>query len=425
MPVRKRFSVMTIVVFALFCLSSNFSLVASAANNPYAKNYNIIAAVNYATTWANSKNSEYNEINSWVGNDCTNFVSQCLAAGGVSIPKAYRKWEVYHFAYYNQMWTVAPKSYAYLKDTLGYYSEVANDNNIHIGDVIYYDWADTTSDVDHAAFCIGVNDYGKPLVVEHSGDNGKLVWSETNTKYNKVYVIHMTNAVGHTDVTKEYYDKAVYIKSLKNGCYVSSNTGDPNASSVVAVADRTQQQEWEKFCVVKNNSVSDYGGKVNKSISFRTNTNRYLSSYVGDSNANIKNTGNISTWEAFRIFRTGNGTEYILSLINGKFVQVCDDNKLYAQGQGGWSWESFDIGNFQQYSMSIQKSYTVQSSSGVKIRTGAGTGYSQVGGAAQGSVIKYTQTKSANGYTWLLIESGSTFKNGTWGSTTGYWIAML
>lgn len=70
------------------------------------------------------------------------------------------------------------------------------------------------------------------------------------------------------------------------------------------------------------------------------------------------------------------------------------------------------------------KSYTISSSSGVYVRTGAGTSCSKVGGVAKGSKIYYTQTKKANGYTWAKIEKG-TYESGTWGKTTGYWIALI
>ncbi len=70
------------------------------------------------------------------------------------------------------------------------------------------------------------------------------------------------------------------------------------------------------------------------------------------------------------------------------------------------------------------KSYTVKSSSGISIRTGAGTSYSKVGGISKGSKIYYTETKKANGYTWAKIVKG-TYKSGTWGKTTGYWVALI
>ncbi len=70
------------------------------------------------------------------------------------------------------------------------------------------------------------------------------------------------------------------------------------------------------------------------------------------------------------------------------------------------------------------KSYTIQSSAGVKVRKGAGTGYAQTGGLAKGSVVYYDQTKTANGYTWLHI-TGVKTASGSWGSFNGYWVAKL
>ena len=72
-----------------------------------------------------------------------------------------------------------------------------------------------------------------------------------------------------------------------------------------------------------------------------------------------------------------------------------------------------------------QYSYTIQSSSGANVRNSASTSGTIVGAVAKGSVIRYTQTKSANGYTWMLIENTSTFTSGTWGSNTGYWVAQV
>lgn len=70
------------------------------------------------------------------------------------------------------------------------------------------------------------------------------------------------------------------------------------------------------------------------------------------------------------------------------------------------------------------KCYTVAPSNGITVRTNAGTSYSKVGSVSKGSKIYYTQTKKANGYTWAKIEKG-TYKSGTWGKTTGYWIALI
>ena len=44
--------------------------------------YNRQLAAKYAMDWAESRNPQYKDYEKW-GGDCTNFVSQCLHAGGI------------------------------------------------------------------------------------------------------------------------------------------------------------------------------------------------------------------------------------------------------------------------------------------------------------------------------------------------------
>ncbi len=345
MNIIKRLTVMAtaitlIGVNSINCVSitsgSNYNLVAEAAANPYSKNYNIISSVNYAIRWYNGSNPEYSSINKWAKPNCASFVSECLTAGGINIPKAKKK----IIGYSNTQWSVANDQYNYLKK-LGYASEKASDSNIHIGDAVYYDWNNNNDNkIDHAAYCIGINSIGKPLIAEHSNNNIRI-WDNTNTPRRNVYVVHLTNAVGHIDVTNNYRNKQISIKSLKNSSFVSSDTDNPNAVHTIAIANRSTANSWEKFKVVDNRSITSIAGTTN-SVSLKTYTGKYLSAYISDSGAPLKNTDNVSTWEAFRIFKSGNKL-YFLSLINGKFVQVRDDNKLYASGEGGFTWEGFGL----------------------------------------------------------------------------------
>jgi hypothetical protein len=75
------------------------------------------------------------------------------------------------------------------------------------------------------------------------------------------------------------------------------------------------------------------------------------------------------------------------------------------------------------------REHTVTSDIGVLARSGAGTGCEKVGGVARGSSIKYTQTKSADNFTWIKIESGSKFEQGSWPVDTkiltGCWVAIV
>ena len=429
---RKSISLMcSIILVMAMCVSisiteiDNVTLVANAAN-PYSNSYNIVDGVNYAVRWVWNSNPQYSHINSWAYPNCASFVSECLTAAGVKINQAKRIGMADHYVYYNTEWSVAKAQFDYLKGQ-GYYAEIANNDTIHIGDVVYYDWNDNRStDVDHAAYCIGINNNNQPIIAEHTSNNVR-VWNQTNSsKIRRAYVVHMTNAVGHIDVTNQYRNKSINIKSLKNNYFVSSDTDDPSSNNTLAIANRGSVQGWEKFDVVTNTSVSSSCG-TSYPISLKTYAGRYLSAYISESGsgAPLKNTQNNLTWEAFRIFRSGN-TEYLLSLINGKFVQVRDDNKLYVAGEGGWSWESFDIN--QNYTPaptpSYSNSYTIKSSSGAKVRSGAGTSYSQKGGLAKGSVVYYDRTAWANGYTWYHITSVSA-KSGSWGSYVGYWVANV
>ena len=346
--VTKKIISLTSVLLLCTSLFAGFSndnfMEVQAASNPYTKSYNICETVNYATSWVkqpNKTNPDYKEINDWAKDNCACFVSESLTAGGVKIPKAYRITVAGKSKYMNRMWSVAFEQYNYLTKTLGYSSEVATDKNVHIGDAVYYDWENNGStSLDHVAICIGQDAYNKPVIAEHSPFKTR-VWNKTETPIRTAYVVHMTNAVGHADVTNEYRGKSVNILSLKNKKYVSSDTDNSSANNTIAIANRTSVGGWEKFMFVDNDFVAT-GNVTEKSLSICTYTGKYLSSYISEKSIPVKNTNNKSAWEAFRVFRSGN-TEYLLSLINGKFILVHDDNKLYAQGEGGWAWESFDI----------------------------------------------------------------------------------
>jgi hypothetical protein len=82
--------------------------VATFAAEATAYTYNRQATVNYALQWWDKANPAYRNFGS---NDCTNFVSQCLFAGGWSM-KGWNKWSLSHWFYYSTIyysntWTVA------------------------------------------------------------------------------------------------------------------------------------------------------------------------------------------------------------------------------------------------------------------------------------------------------------------------------
>lgn len=444
-----------IIIVAFICsffelygsnLDNTTSIInATAADNPYSQDYNIIDTVNYAVKWYKKENPDYKKIDGFAfekNEHCASFVSQCLTAGGILIPKVKRSMEwsngKLHYKYENLEWSKAQNQYDYLVG-LGYSSEEANSTNIHIGDIVYYDWkSDGYGRINHATICVGITTVGDPIIAEHS--NCRIgVWNQRRDEF-KAYVVNMTNAVGHLDVTDEYCSKQLSIRSLKTSSYVSSDTDNPELSSVIAVANRASVNEWERINTIINRSIptclkvcyldenkndTEIYTSLTPSISFLTNTGRYLSAFVSENRSPLKNTANNSTWEAFRIYKS-NDKEYILSLRNGKFVSVLNDDKLYASGNGGWSWEEFDITILNSLSSNSnnKKSYTIRSSNGAKIRNDVGTSSAQVGGLAKGSIVYYDNEKQANGYTWYHIIDVSA-KTGSWGDFINYWVANV
>ena len=63
--------------------------------------FNRDKAVEYALKWANSRNSNYYDF-SYIGGDCTNFISQCMFYGGFKMDYSVYGW------YYNSLNSRAP-----------------------------------------------------------------------------------------------------------------------------------------------------------------------------------------------------------------------------------------------------------------------------------------------------------------------------
>lgn len=79
----KKINKRNIISICAFVLTM-FVVVGSLPTYSYASGYNVNKAVDYAQKWAGSyNNSQYKRIN----DDCTNFVSQCIVAGGKSFVK--------------------------------------------------------------------------------------------------------------------------------------------------------------------------------------------------------------------------------------------------------------------------------------------------------------------------------------------------
>ncbi len=124
--------------------------------------YNVDAAVAYADKWATSRNPQYK---AYPGVDCSNFVSQCLYAGGM--PKN-SKWYPASYAWINVSGAIANfKNYGTFM--------AANNNNVLKGNPVYYDW-NSNGVYDHTAICVGKNSSGTPIIDAHTGDHYHVTW---------------------------------------------------------------------------------------------------------------------------------------------------------------------------------------------------------------------------------------------------------
>lgn len=185
--------------------------------------YSGSAAANYADEWAKSYNSAYPAFS----DDCTNFVSQSLYAGGMPQVVYYDQktglpantsddyyWFIWDLTssgtwVYAFSWTSAP----YSRDHWIHYSgqatqigtapgtSTASTDGLAVGDVLYYDWG-TGEGISHAAIQVG---YGTDtnvtpnltgdVVDEHTTNRYHAFWSlryeNSNYLTTTIYLVHM------------------------------------------------------------------------------------------------------------------------------------------------------------------------------------------------------------------------------------------
>lgn len=131
--------------------------------------YNRAAAVAYAKTWWNSANPAFPSFKV----DCTNFVSQCLLAGGAKMngyPNRSTGWW-YQNNNWSFSWSVAHSLRWYLQSSPHTLKakRVASASELMIGDVIFYDF---TGDgrIDHSTMVTSVTG-GIPHIHAHTSNS--------------------------------------------------------------------------------------------------------------------------------------------------------------------------------------------------------------------------------------------------------------
>lgn len=138
--------------------------------------YDRRAAVQYADYWWNQYNPEFQQFTV----DCTNFVSQCLLAGGApmqGIPDRNQGWW-YEGEQWSYSWSVAHSLRWYLSGaTRGLIGiEVESASQLEPGDIICYDF-EGDGRWDHNTIVTTKDQNGEPLVNAHTDNSRHRFWS--------------------------------------------------------------------------------------------------------------------------------------------------------------------------------------------------------------------------------------------------------
>ncbi|MFC4559091.1 amidase domain-containing protein [Virgibacillus kekensis] len=138
--------------------------------------YNRHAAVQYAERWWNSYNPAYRKFDV----DCTNFISQCLYAGGAPMRGAPNRGEGWWYQgdNWSYSWAVAHSLRWYLSGSQAGLKgkEVESASNLLLGDVICYDFQGDGR-WDHNTIVVAMDAYGMPLVNAHTDNSRHRYWS--------------------------------------------------------------------------------------------------------------------------------------------------------------------------------------------------------------------------------------------------------
>ncbi|BBN99562.1 hypothetical protein St703_22670 [Sporolactobacillus terrae] len=140
------------------------------------RTYDRLAAVRYADLWWNRRNPQYPT----VSDDCTNYISQCLHAGGIRMwgnPIRSRGWWQQR-TNWSFSWTVANALRWYLSKSDGVIgaAEKSSARELVPGDVICYDF-EGDGHWNHNTMVTALDANGEPLVNAHTYDARHRSWA--------------------------------------------------------------------------------------------------------------------------------------------------------------------------------------------------------------------------------------------------------
>lgn len=129
------------------------------------------------------------------GGDCTNFVSQCIYAGGMPMDGV---WFYKNADYFSGEWSTSRRHYPYMSGR-GKAINNPSSKDIFLGCPVYYQ---SGQNISHTTICVGKNSAGVPIVDSHNKDYYHVRWNYwgDSTHYYTVQLTK-TNGTGNAAVT--------------------------------------------------------------------------------------------------------------------------------------------------------------------------------------------------------------------------------
>lgn len=173
--------------------------------------YNGSAAASYADSWWNSRNGAYLNF----PDDCTNFVSQALHAGGeseIGYPSNFSDsawWMDTPNGQWTHSWSVADDLYLSLTnytsrgilEDASFHPQGGGVDSIGQGDVLFYDWGQGQN-ISHSAIQVVNNGHDATYPL-----SGSLVDQHTNDRYHEIWNLYPTNPYWSTT---DIYEVHIY-----------------------------------------------------------------------------------------------------------------------------------------------------------------------------------------------------------------------
>lgn len=139
--------------------------------------YDRVRAFKYAELWWNGYNPQYKKME---GNDCTNYISQVLHAGGMPMIGSQSRSSGWWYRWqgknhnWSYSWTVAHSLALALPRDLKAV-QVNDPRQLKVGDIICYDW-DGDNRWQHNTVVVDFDYYGRPLVNAHTIASHRRYW---------------------------------------------------------------------------------------------------------------------------------------------------------------------------------------------------------------------------------------------------------